>query len=192
MGFHKFDEKEQKRMKEIEKDQQREKQNLELSTNDTNMNYILDTNILYFIHNDKENNIIKKLVDYSKGKKIIFNLVGKMILEYNDLKERKEKIEEQQIDVEKKFKEVGSLTYRKSGKTSDLWEWAVNFSHNKWKSYNELSGKKPDVVDCLLLKYYLDNPTWVLVTHDIPLKRAAKGEGQNFREESIFDPIEDM
>ena len=48
MGFHKFDEKEQKRMKEIEKDQQREKQNLELSTNDTNMNYILDTNILYF------------------------------------------------------------------------------------------------------------------------------------------------
>ena len=84
----------------------------------------------------------------------------------------------------------GKIRFLESKKGTKVWDWALDFSHNKYKEYAEVGGKKPDVVDCLSLKYYLDNRYWVLVTNDKQLKEAARKEGnKRKREEKIFDPL---
>jgi len=70
--------------------------------------------------------------------------------------------------------------------------WAKEFavaSENVY--YNPRTGNPLGWKDCLLLKYYLDNPKYWLVTNDRPLKKAAKIEGDDKnRKTMIFDPID--
>ena len=77
MIFVKLTKDDLKNMKKCEdrikiKEQQEEES---LFINKKPLNYILDTNIIYKIHNDDNDDILNKLKEYASGRSIIFNVV---------------------------------------------------------------------------------------------------------------------
>ena len=156
--------------------------------------YLMDTNILYYMFCNKHD-IYTKLKEHSNEKKINLYIIGKINNEFdylaNKMDEEYDGISnpEKLDEFEKKLKELGTVQYLKSRTDSDFWKKAKEFSETKGKSYTNKKGQGLSVPDCLLLKYYLANTKYELITHDGPLKTAAKEEGGKFRPEMIFDPV---
>ena len=164
---------------------------------DNSMYYLMDTNILYcmFCH-IHDPTIFTKLRKHSGTRKIRLCIIGKINNEFQYLANKPDEDcdgipnDEKLVEFKKKLRALGQSNYLKSGKHSNIWAWAEKFSKNKKKQYLNKKGIGLSVPDCLLLKYYLENQKYELITHDGPLKTAAKEEGGKFsRPEMIFDPI---
>lgn len=144
--------------------------------------YLLDTNILYGILKGDES-IIEKIKLHADGKQFEFRLLTRIMMEFYNMKKFNNITDSNPIKV----KHVKTIL-KKYGKVieDDFSEKQIEVAKQfESKKYVNNKGVLLSMTDCMLLKYSLDNPHVVIVSHDRLLLNTIIEQNHSIR---TFDP----
>jgi len=129
--------------------------------------------LLDLIH-ENDQFTIKLIQDFANGKKINFIVLDIILTEWIGIEHKKyhpfKTISNQRDQLKYALRSFGTVTEIPTWYNSDEFVWAEKLRQSR-KYVKPLSRETLSRIDCILLKYALDNP-WTLVTFDHLLIRA--------------------
>lgn len=162
--------------------------------------YLLDTNVITNILNNP--NILEKSKSGPSDKKTIFYIPVEILREFNGLDSKiltsfDEPMDDNNLkmnDLEspriKQIKiileEIGEVKILYDDDEKTKIKFAIKFQEDKKNEYLNTDGKPLSLVDCFLLKFYLTNSNYWLVTGDQQLQNAAKNDEVSEKREPIM------